>query len=111
MTLCKDCGQRKTYRESRQKIHEDNDNEEDEDEEGDVAEVGHIVKGDVRELQLPNKHGEGLENGESDFVQELPLLVPFLVDPLNDLLPDVGATLYSIHHFSFFVQFSRKIVV
>ena len=81
-----------TYCKSSEKVHEDDNNEENEDEEGDVGEVGHVVEGDVGELELANKHGERLEDREADLVQELPLLVALFVDLLNDLFPDVGAS-------------------
>ena len=101
-----------TYCKSSEKVHEDDNNEENEDEEGDVGEVGHVVEGDVGELELANKHGERLENREADLVQELPFLVALLVDLLNDLFPDVGASVQLGNRASFlFWLFFHNIIV
>ena len=50
----------------------------DKEEEGHVAEVGHVLKSDVRKLELSDKHSHRFEDGESNPVHEVALFVNLL---------------------------------
>ena len=57
-----------SYRQAVEEVHQNNHDQEHKGEEEDVAEGR--VEGDVRELELADEHGEGLDQAETKVVEE-----------------------------------------
>ena len=57
-----------SYRQAVEEVHQNNHDQEHKGEEEDIAEGR--VEGDVGELELPDEHGEGLDQAETKVVEE-----------------------------------------
>ena len=73
-----------SYRQTVEEVHQNNHDQEHKGEEEDVAEGR--VEGDVRELELSNEHGEGLDQGEPDYSFPKLMVPNFHLMPLLEAL-------------------------